>query len=266
MSFGIITLASKYLYSKSLLQEKKQNLENKLCHILNISEIKDFDMIEEIIKLYEEKEKEKEKKIPNYLKNREDDKTKFRDIGGRSVFSECSKSLDEYIRKILKQYNIRIHKLTIKKQIKFSFTDYRNFCKKLIIDIYSDSIPRRTKKEYKNESKNTFNESSIKKAIEKEKMNENIKIKILNILFNKTNFNIILKAFLDDKNDIIVYDSDLGKNIKIVLEGFKTFKDCLNDRYDEKSKGELKKWIIELMKEESVNIKPRKHRNLGKEK
>ena len=97
-------------------------------------------------------------------------------------------------------------------------------------------------------------------------MNENIKIKILNILFNKTNFNIILKAFLDDRNDIIVYDSDLGKNIKIVLEGFKTFKDCLNDRYDKTSKGELKKWISKLMKEQDESIKPRKHRNLGKEK
>lgn len=273
---------SNYLSKISFLQEQKQSLENKLCHVKNPIEIKDYDKIEskfgkywsnyifiiEYIRLYCRNKIIKnifkiiysyKKKIPKYLQNKEENKCKFYNEGVRRVIFICAHSFDNFISNyILKKYNIKIQKLNINKQLKLDFKNYRNFFNKSIIDIYSDSFPKKKGKKYKNEEKNYINISLIKNAIEKENINKNGKIKILDFLFNEIKFKKILKLFLYDCKDINISITIYEKDKVFNLERFKTFKDFLNDTFDKDSKEEIKERLLKIMDEENKEIKTRK--------
>ena len=143
------------------------------------------------------------------------------------ILQNCKSSVDEVINNECEKYFISFKKLTIQKQLKKGgFANYKTFCKKKLYDIYINSFPKNIKNSEKmNNAKDGINKENkdyIKHVIAKEKYDKNAEIKKLNLLFNKTTFFIILKAFLEDQNLIIV------DNTPIKLEGFKTFNYYLN--------------------------------------
>ena len=202
-------------------------------------EKQEYEMKEKEIKKILQKKRFKineETKVPNYLKNKNENKSKFYEIGTKRIITECFKSLDNFI----KNKNVKIYKLYPKRQVKSSNLDLKLFFNKSIYNIYIDNLPKRLPSKYKNDRESCKNEISeiikrqISEAIEKEKKDEKEEKTILNILFNgETTFWNIFETFIYDKDKITI-------NSKYVnIEGFSTLKDRLF-LFNEEDKNELK--------------------------
>ena len=91
--------------------------------------------------------------------------------------------------------------------------------------------------------------------LENELKDENKQLKILNGLFNLC-FKDFLIAYLNDESEITIFD-----DIKISLEGFKTFGSCFNERkdgYNQSQKNVYKKNIFEIISNSKRNRKAKK--------
>jgi hypothetical protein len=166
-------------------------------------------------------------RIPNKLKTikkGKHDKT-AKDNSRSKLFTSCAKSLDDFIRNEFKKYNKTLHCLNIKSQVGENLYENEKFFDKKIIDIYFDSTPKRY-----NDNNKDFNKKQIKSVLEKEMQNNNIKIKLLNILFNMK-LKRIFKMYIYDIPYFII--SINNNDYKIDLIGFKTFKYDLEEEDDE---------------------------------
>ena len=202
-------------------------------------EKQEYEMKEKEIKKILQKKRFKineETKVPNYLKNKNENKSKFYEIGTKRIITECFKSLDNFIN----NKKVIIYKLYPNQQVKSSILDLKLFFNKSIYNIYIDNLPKRLPSKYKNDRESCKNEISeiikiqISEAIEKEKKDEKEEKTILNILFNgETTFWNIFETFIYDKDKITI-------NSKYVnIEGFSTLKDRLF-LFNEEDKNELK--------------------------
>ena len=137
----------------------------------------------------------------------------------------------------------KLHIPYIKKQIRYSFEDYRKFFEKKTFNIFCDSLPKSINIDKRKEmkDKDEYNRDLINEIIEKEEQTESEENRILYFLFMETKFKIILCSFLDEKTEITVYINN--KVIIIPLVGFKTFNTCF-DNYE----NDLKIYLKEDMK------------------
>ena len=203
-------------------------------------------------------------KIPKYLKNKNINKAKFLENGVKKLIDECAQSLHNLIIKLTKKYVI-MYKLNIKRQLKFGMKDFKLFFEKSVRNIYFNILPKKKPSIYKTDKEKGTNyihdniKKQISKAIEGEKKDENVKIKILNIIFSETSkisFWTFLEAFINDSNSITFFN-EKGKEEKIILEEFRTLKDCLL-LFKSDEKKEIKERIKKI-KEGKVNTRePRK--------
>ena len=173
-------------------------------------------------------------KLPKYLKNKNTNISRFYENGVKRSIAECSHSIHNVIINLSKKY-IKIYKLNIKKQLKCSIRDFQLFFDKPLKEIYFDILPKKIPSIYKNDrEKGKIDicekiKRQISFALNEEKKDKNVKIKKLNKLFDeKTTFWLILEAFINDKNTIILNnENENNENEEIILEGFSTLKDCL---------------------------------------
>ncbi len=161
-------------------KKEEQTIDNK----------SDFDPISLIILLASFYTFPKYGRIPKNLKSIKKGKhdNKAKDNSRSKLFTSCSKSLDNFIKNEFKKYNVYLHCLTIKSQIGKNLYENEKFFEKKIIDIYFDSLPKR-------HNDNNYNKNHIKLVLKKEMDNDNIKIKLLNIVFNME-FEKIFKMYL----------------------------------------------------------------------
>ena len=155
----------------------------------------------------------------------------------------------------------KLHIPYIKKQIGYSFEDYRKFFEKKTFNIFCDSLPKSInigkRKEMKD--KDEYNRDLINEIIEKEKQKEKEENRILYFLFMETKFKAILCSFLDEKTEITVYINN--KVIIIPLVGFKTFNTCF-DNYENEVKIHLKEDMRGIILGEKEKYKGRKKKIL----
>lgn len=143
---------------------------------------------------------------------------KFRKDNARNkIFNLCKKNFFSYINKrCIKKYNTKllpIYNKIKKKQIKGYFS-------KTIKTIFYDCISKGYTLEEKKQ-----NIENINSVLENEKNDPNSKIKILNILFNKT-FLEIFRMYLYDKPFIELFH--ISKSVFFLIR-FKTFKNDLEE-------------------------------------
>ena len=143
---------------------------------------------------------------------------KFRKDNARSkIFRACKKNFFLYIKnRCTKRYNTNLLPIYIKikkKQIK----EYFN---KKIKHIFFECISKKYPLEVKNQ-----NIENINSVLENEKNDPNSKIKVLNILFNKT-FLEIFRMYLYDKPFIELFHTSESV---FFLINFKTYKDDLKE-------------------------------------
>ena len=208
-------------------------------------------------KLSNKKRRRSKTKIKEEKKiNDEDEKIKPNDRERRKIITSCSDSVKSFIENKYLILGITLHSLTVKGQYHYSFEDFRKFFNKYIRDIYDDFEPRRLNEECKNKEREyDYNKKAIQVGIEIEKENEEEENRILYKIFKYAKFIDFLYAYLNDKDFITVKDEN-DNYIIIKLDGFNTYKDCLNE-YSPKQKEEYKKDMIKIANGESQgrNIK-----------
>lgn len=129
------------------------------------------------------------------------------------------------------------------------------FCQTKIKEIFCNSTQKNTKNKIEKIADTTFKLTYI---LEKEEKDPNIKIKLLNSIFNLP-YKYFLYAYLEDYTYIMISNDKKGKkivtflsdinNYKVPLNNclifeFKTYKDCLNDKYNENQKIKYKKRML----------------------
>jgi hypothetical protein len=208
-------------------------------------------------KLSNKKRRRSKTKIKEEKKiNDEDEKIKPNDRERRKIITSCSDSVKSFIENKYLILGITLHSLTVKGQYHYSFEDFRKFFNKYIRDIYDDFEPRRLNEECKNKEREyDYNKKAIQEGIEIEKENVEEENRILYKIFRYAKFIDFLYAYLNDKDFITVKDEN-DNYIIIKLDGFNTYKDCLNE-YSPKQKEEYKKDMIKIANGESKgrNIK-----------
>ena len=155
----------------------------------------------------------------------------------------------------------KLHIPYIKKQIGYSFEDYRKFFEKKTFNIFCDSLPKSINigKRKKMKDKDEYNRDLINEIIEKEKQKEKEENRILYFLFMETKFKNILCSFLDEKTEITIYINNKEKIIPLV--GFKTFNTCF-DNYENDLKIHLKEDMKGIILGEKEKYKGRKKKIL----
>ena len=144
----------------------------------------------------------------------------------RKMLNRYKNSFDNFIRAKCYKYIKNLHKLNINSQIGHNIEEYRQFLDQYLIDIYSKSRPRNVNAECKeNPLAYTYNIDQLHKVIEMEKNDKTAKIKILDIMLNKTKAKDSFRLFLTDCNKMEVIENNVNK-IEINLEGFQTYKNC----------------------------------------
>ena len=276
------------LGKKYELLMRKQELEKNLCKNIKLSELKVYNISESENKQFYYikciyfhsflfwlfhshvfKIIKKFFKIPKYIKEKEQNHGKFYQIGVRAAIFQCAQSLENSISFNCKNYNVRLRKLSINNQLGCKNENYRNFFNLFLIDIYSNLSPKKQPKDKKGFIINKKeiiekNKKLIKKLIKKEENNGKVENKILNILFTKTTFKEILESFLLNHPFIEKSISDNETKGRIELNNFQTYENCLNDKYDKKTKEELKIRIFKIIKGDKSEIKTRKSRKIAK--
>ena len=207
-------------------------------------------------KLSNKKRRRSKTKIKENKIYDEDEKIKPNDRERRKIITSCSDSVKSFIEMEYLKFHIILHSLTVKGQYHYSFEDFRKFFNKYIRDIYYDFEPRRLNEECKNKEREyDYNKKAIQRGIEIEKENVEEENRILYKIFKYAKFIDFLYAYLKDEDFITVKDEN-DNYIIIKLDGFKTYKDCLNE-YSPKQKEEYKKDMIKIANGESKgrNIK-----------
>lgn len=199
--------------------------------------------------------------IPKYLKNKDTNKAKFLENGVKRLIDECAQSLHNLIMNLSKKY-VNMYKLNIKAQLKFGMKDFKLFFEKSVRNIYYDILPKKKPFIYKSDKQKGRNcicdkiKKRISTAIEKENKDENVKEKILNIIFSETTcFWTFLEAFINDSKEITFINKEY-KEEKIKLEGFKTLKDYLF-LFKKEEKNEIRERVI-MIKEGKVKTRKKR--------
>jgi len=104
------------------------------------------------------------------IKNQKKDLTELKENvynERRRLIKICLQSITDVIRNLYRKIiNGKLQKVYIKKQIKYSFEDYRKFANKYLFDIYCDFLPKNFKKDKRIimncKEKNKYNEKFIK--------------------------------------------------------------------------------------------------------
>ena len=110
------------------------------------------------------------------------------DNARKKIYNSCKLSIYNFIHEYIpSNLGIKLHIPTIEKQIGYSYKNNNKFFSKKIYDIFCDSSPKRLKNEIK-ECRNeyNYNKEKINILLEQEKNSPEIKIKILNKLFNSS--------------------------------------------------------------------------------
>ena len=168
------------------------------------------------------------------------------DNARKRIINSCKSNIYNLIKQYIpNQSDIKLHMPTIEKQLGYSYETINTFFNKTIYNIFCDTIPKRVKKEIKN-NRNQYkqNKNIIDILLENEKNNEKKPIKELKGLFN-LRFKDYLIAYLNDETQIKIFD-----NIYINLNGFKTFSSCFNEgnnKYDQSLKNSYKEKIMEML-------------------
>ena len=245
----------------------KKQIKDYIHFLLDNNNISNINY-EEIYEESNEQNQNKELSKKKILKSNE----KYTDIKRREIMKKGLQNFDIYIQANCEKYVERkLHGLTIKSQIGHSIEDYTNFFRKKVYDLYQNSLPRKLNSECKNDkSKYTHNIDIINEAIEKEKEKEKEDDRILYKIFKKEVIvKDILNCFIYDKKTI---KKDGEKDIYI--NGFITYKDCFNDKYDEMKKRQNKEYFKDLLegtihrrlKSDERNKKLKGNPNLGKKR
>ena len=159
------------------------------------------------------------------------------DNGKRKAIVDCIRNTHFVINSLsYEYYKIELLEPTITPQIGNDHI-IKELFNKSIKDIYFCS----RSKNHSGDNANTL-KKNIEKILEEEENNN--KIKILKILFNK-NFNEFLLMYLHDNPILNHYDNNLEE--PFVLPGFDTYKGGLND-LSQKIKERIKKNLLNLLK------------------
>ena len=168
------------------------------------------------------------------------------DNASKKIYNSCKSNIYNLIKQNLPiQTGIKLDIPTIKNQLGNSYENINKFFNKTIYNIFCDTIPKRVKKEIKN-NRNQYkqNKNIIDILLENEKNDEKKQIKVLNGLFNLC-FKDYLIAYLNDQTQIKISDDEI-----ISLNGFKTFGSCFNegkDKYAPNQKNTYKKHILKII-------------------
>lgn len=150
----------------------------------------------------------------------------------RRIFHSCNKNTHQYINSKLK--NKKILMPTICHQLGHNKKEYKQFFDMKYYDIIVKTIPKRYEKQ-----------KAQKKLTDEEK--ENIykinKIKLDEILDNNPNIRLILNIKFGDFLEAYITDKKINKT-SLNLEGFTTYKNCLNEVYDDTQKKHFKNILI----------------------
>ena len=238
---------------------KKSQEQNELYNVME--KMEEIKQNEDTISLKEDEEEEKEDKIEPKKQNNGVIHTKNDgDNARKKVYGSCMQSTWDSLGEIgqRKGINFTLNKPFIKSQIKSSFTDNKKFFNKSLYYIFIASIPRNVGKQYQNDRSqySIINRNTIDNFLLQEINNPYADIKLLNKLL-KLPFLDYLIPYLNDETTVIIQDEFYGK-IEIDLPGFKTYKDCFNDEYNDEQKNLFKEHIFSIIKGEVKNRKPRR--------
>lgn len=196
--------------------------------------------------------KKRKGRLPNYLKEigiTGYHNNKSTDNAIRCVFTSIKKSVDNFISNLcLEKFGITLNSLNLGPEFGTNYEEYRKFCKKELILIYNDSIPKNIKaylkeerKKKKDKYKHDNNKALIKNIISKENNNQNLEKKFF-ILFKKVSFYDMIEVYFDNNKKSIIKD-----NIKIDLNNFERYETFFNDIYNKEKKEKFKNKIKEIL-------------------
>ena len=177
------------------------------------------------------------------------------DNARKKIYNSCKLSIYNFIHEYIpSNLGIKLHIPTIEKQIGYSYRNNNKFFNKKIYDIFCDSSPKRLKNEIK-ECRNeyNYNKEKINILLEQEKNSPEIKIKILNKLFNLTFYDFLM-VYLNDEDKLKIGD------LTIDLKGFRTFGQCFNEsknKYTQAQKNMFRKYIFDIIGNKKSSRKAR---------
>ena len=237
---------------------KKSQEQNEFYDTMEkIGEIKQN---EDTISLKEDEEEKDERIEPKKLNNGVKHTKNDEDNARKKIYGSCMQSTWHSMGEIAKRkgINFTLNKPFIKSQVKSSFTDNKIFFKKSLYYIFINSIPRNIPKLYtKNRSQySIINRNTIDNFLQQEMNNPYVDIKLFNKLFTLPYLDYLI-PYLNDETTVIIQDEIYGK-IEINLPGFKTYKDCFNDEYNDEQKDFFKEHIYSIINGEVKCRKPRR--------
>lgn len=172
------------------------------------------------------------------------------------ILTVCTKSIDSLQKNIfqfvdLEEFNINA---TSKDKVGKNLDDIIKFCETKIKKMFCNSTQKNTKNKMEEKADRTFKLTYI---LEQEEKDHNIKIKLLNSIFNLP-YKYFLYAFLEDYTYIIISNDNGKTNVRFssdinpdkdslkncLIFEFKTYKDCFNDKYNEDQKKRYKKTML----------------------
>ena len=183
------------------------------------------------------------------------------DNARKKIFNSCKMSIYNFINETIQnKYGFKLHVPTIEKQLGYSYRNNKKFIEKKVYKIFCDTSPKRVKEQIKyGKVKYNYNQNIIDRLLDEEKNDPRVNIKKLNIIFNLS-FGDFLIAYLNDLKEIKTND-----NYIIGLKGFKTFRQCFNerkDKYTQAQKNMFRKNILDIIQGQTRNRKPRSLKNI----
>ena len=189
------------------------------------------------------------------------------DNATKVFIQKCVKNLHQVLQNLIKTLIVKKRK---KNQKKINgklhvptINDYltKNYEKKNLLfntsiqQIYYNTRPKRLPNNFKKDKdKYCYNKEVLKGILAFENENEQIEVKVLNMIFN-CEFKLFLIAFLNDKKFVTI------NGIKIELENFETFSDCYNKGekgFPPELKIDIKNYVNDMMSGKLKTRKPRK--------
>ena len=182
------------------------------------------------------------------------------------IYISCMENIESLQKEIFQFLGLEKFKInaTSKDKLGTSLDENIIFCQTKIKKIFCNSTQKNTKNKIEKKAETEF---ILKYILEQEEKDPNIKIKLLNSIFNLP-YKYFLYAYLEDYAYIIISNDKKGKKIVTFLSDinsckdslknclifqFKTYKDCLNDKYNENQKIRYKKRM--LKKIFGINLK-----------
>lgn len=252
--------ASSFNNNKSLLNKKRERNESD-------NDCNDDDIINDNIpniNTNNNKESKKNKKVIFIIYkiqkkvNKKKVARKFcYDNAKNCIFTSCTDNIESLQKEIFKFVGLEKFEINATSKDKFGTSLDENiiFCQTKIKKIFCNSTQKNTKNKIKKKAETKF---ILKYILEQEEKDPNIKIKLLNSIFNLP-YKCFLFAYLEDYAYIIISKDKKGKKIVTFLSDinsykdslknclifqFKTYKDCFNDKYDENQKKDYKEKML----------------------